>query len=286
MSNGLPGNMAAEVAAAVLRRGHTLVPYSLTGPGVTRADYALEVRTEGSSRAASSLSVQLVKPAERDARIADILRQYPALICVDYTHPSAVNDNAEFYQRHRLDFVMGTTGGDRERLLQSTRASGVYAVIAPNMAKQIVAFQAMIDILGREFPDCFAGYRLQVSESHQATKADTSGTAKAVVAAMVQRLGVTGVRDERDIEQVREPDEQVRRFGVPREHLQGHAFHTYRLVSPDESVAFEFQHNVCGRRVYADGTIDAVEFVHRQRGKQAPTRVYDMMDVLRSGKMQ
>lgn len=34
---------------------------------------------------------------------------------------------------------------------------------------------------------------------------------------------------------------------VPEEHLLGHAYHTYRLTSPDGSVGFEFQHNVCGR---------------------------------------
>mmetsp|Transcript_10492 Transcript_10492/g.21112 ORF Transcript_10492/g.21112 Transcript_10492/m.21112 type:complete len:189 (+) Transcript_10492:1744-2310(+) len=34
MVNGLPGNMATEVAEAVLRRGLRLVPFALTGPGV------------------------------------------------------------------------------------------------------------------------------------------------------------------------------------------------------------------------------------------------------------
>ena len=35
------------------------------------------------------------------------------LIAVDYTHPSAVNANVEFYSKNGLNFVMGTTGGDR-----------------------------------------------------------------------------------------------------------------------------------------------------------------------------
>jgi hypothetical protein len=61
---------------------------------------------------------------------------------VDYTLPSAVNENAEFYCANALPFVMGTTGGDREALLASVAAAGRYAVIAPNMGKQIVAFQA------------------------------------------------------------------------------------------------------------------------------------------------
>ena len=67
--------------------------------------------------------------------------QYPDLVVVDYTLPAAVNENALFYTANRLPFVMGTTGGDREQLMADVAASGSYAVIAPNMGKQIVAFQ-------------------------------------------------------------------------------------------------------------------------------------------------
>lgn len=84
---------------------------------------------------------------------------------------------------------MGTTGGDREKLLRDVEESGVYAVIAPNMGKQIVAFQTMMESMAEQFPGCFQGYTLRVVESHQRTKADTSGTAKAVVASL-QRMGL------------------------------------------------------------------------------------------------
>ncbi len=63
------------------------------------------------------------------------------MVVVDYTLPSAVNENAAFYCENGLPFVMGTTGGDRDRLIADVAASGNYAVIAPNMGKQIVAFQ-------------------------------------------------------------------------------------------------------------------------------------------------
>jgi len=32
---------------------------------------------------------------------------------------------------------MGTTGGDRNKLVKDVEASGVYAVIAPQMGKQV-----------------------------------------------------------------------------------------------------------------------------------------------------
>ena len=44
----------------------------------------------------------------------------------------------------------GTTGGDREKLMEDVAAGGIYAVIAPNMAKQIVALQVGESRGGRE----------------------------------------------------------------------------------------------------------------------------------------
>jgi 4-hydroxy-tetrahydrodipicolinate reductase len=52
------------------------------------------------------------------------------------------------------------------------------------------------------------------------------------------------------------------------------------------SVSFELQHNVCGRRVYAEGTADAVEFLHGAAlDKTSEKRIYNMIDVLESGGM-
>lgn len=100
-----------------------------------------------------------------------------------------ITDNARFYISNKLPFVMGTTGGDRELLIKEVKDSGVYAVIAPNMGKQIVAFQTMMELMADKFPGCFSGYTLKVVESHQRSKADTSGTAKAVVQSF-QKMGL------------------------------------------------------------------------------------------------
>ncbi len=45
-------------------------------------------------------------------------------------------DNAAFYISNGVPFVMGTTGGDREKLLADVQAAGIRAVIAPQMGKQ------------------------------------------------------------------------------------------------------------------------------------------------------
>lgn len=38
-----------------------------------------------------------------------------------------------------------------------------------------------MELLAQNFPGAFSGYKLEVTESHQRQKADTSGTAKAIV---------------------------------------------------------------------------------------------------------
>ena len=171
MVNGIPGNMAAILARHILADARfELVPYSLTGPEIQATEHKVE-----------EISVRLLQPDERQKFIEEIAQKEKVFLSADYTHPSAVNANAAFYCKNRLPFVMGTTGGERHRLEETVRASSISAVIAPNMAKQIVGFQAMMEYAARTFPDLFKGYRLAIKESHQKGKADTSGTAKAMV---------------------------------------------------------------------------------------------------------
>lgn len=193
-------------------------------------------------------------------------------------------DNARFYAANGVPFVMGTTGGDRDALISETKAAGVYAVIAPQMGKQVVAFQATLEAMASEFPGAFSGYTLTVRESHQRSKADTSGTAKAVVESF-RKLGVAPFSDSQ-IERVRDPATAMDEMGVPESALAGHAFHTYRLTSPDGSVSFEFQHNVCGRTIYAEGTVDAALFLASKVAEGSDKKLFDMVDVLRAGAMR
>lgn len=222
-------------------------------------------------------------PSDRESVLASVLDKYPNLIVVDYTVPSAVNGNAELYSKVGVPFVMGTTGGDRDLLHKTVEDSKIYAVISPQMGKQVVAFLAAMEIMAEQFPGAFSGYSLQVLESHQASKVDASGTAKAVISCF-NKLGVSFDMDQ--IKLIRDPRQQLEMVGVPEEHLSGHAFHMYHLTSPDDTVTFEFQHNVCGRSIYAEGTVDAVLFLAKKIEEKDHKRVYNMIDVLREGNMR
>ena len=270
MVNGLPGNVARTVAEHLLKDGRfELVPYSLTGPEIQESEYIID-----------NISVKLIQSDQRASQIEQIKQSQGAFLSVDYTHPSAVNPNAEFYCRFGLPFVMGTTGGDRKELEATVVSSSIAAVIAPNMAKQIVGFQAMMEYTANNFPDLFKGYTLNVKESHQQGKADTSGTAKAMVG-YFNKLGVSFSAD--DIVRMRNPEDQKSQWGIPEQYLSGHGWHTYTLVSEDQTVRFEFTHTVNGREVYVQGTVDAILYLSEKVRAGAKGQMFTMIDVLQGG---
>ena len=85
------------------------------------------------------------------------------LVVVDYTHPRAVLGNVDVYTRVGCDFVLGTTGGDYEKVEEKLLDGENYAVIAPNMAKQIVALQLGLQDIASRFPGSFSGYKMTVT---------------------------------------------------------------------------------------------------------------------------
>jgi 4-hydroxy-tetrahydrodipicolinate reductase len=270
MVNGLPGNMASNVARHALADSRfELIPQSLTGPEITETETIID-----------SVSFGLIQPQDRDQAVSAIKEKEGSFLNVDFSLPPAVNSNAEFYCKHEIPFVMGTTGGDRQLLEDTVTASSISAVIAPNMAKQIVGFQAMMEYAAKTFPDLFKGYSLEIKESHQKGKADTSGTAKAMVR-YFNSLGLSF--SEENITKERDPETQKNVLGIPEEYLSGHGWHTYSLDSNDKTVHFEFTHNVNGRDVYAMGTLDALIYLAKKIKQGSKGKVFTMIDVLKGG---
>mmetsp|Transcript_32317 Transcript_32317/g.69760 ORF Transcript_32317/g.69760 Transcript_32317/m.69760 type:complete len:337 (+) Transcript_32317:71-1081(+) len=286
MVNGMPGPMATAAAEACLRKGLSLSPVAMTGPDMEPSTITVTDDVSGSSADVRLIPATTEGTDEIVSSLAGIRESVgdANVLAIDYTHPSAVNNNAIFYAENKLPFVMGTTGGDRDKLMEDMLSRDAFAVIAPNMGKQIVAMQAGLEDLATKFPSAFAGYKLEVTESHQKTKADTSGTAKAVIGSL-KELSDDDFDLEEDIKMLRD-DESSLAFGVSEEALNGHAFHTYTLTSPDGSVQFELKHNVEGRTVYAEGTADAVKFLASKVGSGMEGKVFSMIDVLQAGALE
>ncbi|XP_030456205.2 4-hydroxy-tetrahydrodipicolinate reductase 1, chloroplastic isoform X2 [Syzygium oleosum] len=272
MVNSSSGKMGKAVIKAAESAGLDIIPMSFGC-----------AEEAGKSVQVCGKEIKVHGPSDRESVLASVFREHPNMIVVDYTVPDAVNSNAELYCNVGVPFVMGTTGGDRDQLYKTVRDSNLYAVISPQMGKQVVAFLAAMEIMAEQFPGAFSGYSLKVMESHQSAKLDTSGTAKAVISCF-KKLGVSFDMDQ--IQMIRDPQQQMEMVGVPEEYLPGHAFHLYHLASPDETVSFEFQHNVCGRSIYAEGTVDAVLFLAKKIQQKADQHIYNMIDVLREGSMR
>lgn len=272
MMNGIPGNVVTTIAGHIQDDPRfKLLPFAMTGPEITAKTHTI-----------GQTSIELIRPEHRDSAIKEIKKKFNEFICIDFTHPTAVNDNVQFYVDNEVPFIMGTTGGDRELLQETILSGNIPAVIAPNMAKQIVGFQAMMEYAAATFPDLFKDYNLTIRESHQQTKADTSGTAKAMVG-YFNHLGIPF--SDSDIHQERDPVIQKNVWKIPAQYINGHAWHTYTLTSPDSTVCFEFSHNINGRDIYAQGTMDAAAFLHsrlKQQGDETTKgRIYTMIDVLK-----
>lgn len=260
---GLPGKMAAETAQLVASADD----FELLREGITSP------QRHGETTAIAGEPIRLFGTADLES-----LAVAAEAIAIDYTTPDAALGNIRWYVEQGLPFVMGTTGFDAAEAEALVQASSISAVIAPNMAAPIVLMQAAARWLATEFPGAMAGSELTIRESHQVTKRDTSGTAKAMVA----HLNTLGIDYEvAQIEQVRDPQRQRDELAIPEEHLAGHAFHRYDLSTAAGTVGLALEHNVLGRRVYAEGTIAAARFLRQRVAAGSTGEVFSMEEVLR-----
>ncbi len=259
---GLPGKMALETALLVEADPQLEIVAALTSPA-----------RHGETQQVGGSEHVLTGSDKRDS-----LELPDGLIAIDYSTPDSAEANAEWYAEHQVPFVMGTTGYDFDAVRKRISSSKISAVIAPNMAAPIVMMQAAMRWLAEEFGGSCNESQLSIRESHQQNKRDTSGTAKALVASF-QQLGIDFSVDQ--IDKVRDPAVQVSEMNVPEEHLAGHAFHRYDITSAEGTVNLALEHNVVGRRVYAEGTVTAVRFLKAKLAKGSTGECFSMEDVLR-----
>jgi len=257
------GKMARLVGQAIVgSQDMSLCPWGLS-------------ETSQSTMPVDGVSVQLI-PMGSFAKITQIIARANFDLIVDFTLPTAVNANAELYCSLGIPFVMGTTGGDRKKLVLTVEKSAIPAVIATNMAPPVVVFQEMIRFAAENFPGALDGFKLTIEESHQAAKVDVSGTAVSLLG-FFAALGMPLKKE--DIIMVRDSQVQKEGLGIPDQHLGGHGYHDYEMFSSDGTVNLGFKHNVLGRNVYVDGTMKAIKFLAGHPNAQG--RVFTMVDVLK-----
>ncbi len=111
--SGLPGKMANLIANRIIQDGiHTLLPFGLSDPVLYMGEYWTGAEN------------RIVEYGTEE----EVLKQkidHPNLIAIDFTVPGAVNQNAEFYCKNGIPFVMGTTGGNRNLLKKTIKAMAI-----------------------------------------------------------------------------------------------------------------------------------------------------------------
>ncbi|MDP2033284.1 MAG: dihydrodipicolinate reductase C-terminal domain-containing protein [Polaromonas sp.] len=143
---------------------------------------------------------------------------------------------------------------------------GFPVVLCPNTNILMLKFICMLERAG----PLFAGSRISITESHQASKASVPGSA----VAMAHALGVaaSGVRS------VRSASEQATELGIPTEHLARHAYHRIEIHEGPCTIAMETR--VYGESPYASGLRQLIVAI-QQRPLQ--TRVYGVNEFIENG---
>ncbi|NML42270.1 dihydrodipicolinate reductase [Ramlibacter sp. G-1-2-2] len=154
-----------------------------------------------------------------------------------------LDEAVAFCERSGSALVELSTGSALE-----ARPPACPVVLCPNTNILMLKFMAMLDRAG----PLFAGSRISITESHQAGKTSTAGTAVAMAASLGLGAG--------DVVSVRDPAEQQGALGIPPEHLPRHAVHVISIDDGACSIAMETR--VYGASPYADGVARIVSAVH------------------------
>lgn len=139
-------------------------------------------------------------------------------------------------------------------------------VLCPNANILMLKFMNMLASSGR----LFEGYRIKLTESHQAGKRSAPGSAIAIA----QTLGLSG----EDVTSVRDREKQLTELRIPLEHLGRHAVHS---ISIDDGTCFvSLETRVYGSSPYADGVS---KIVSAAATRPLENRVYAVDEFIEHG---
>ena len=139
-------------------------------------------------------------------------------------------------------------------------------VLCPNTNILMLKFMVMMARSG----DLFKGCQIQLTESHQAAKTSTPGTAVGVA----HSLGLPST----EIRSVRDPAEQSQVLGIPEEHLSRHAYHHIEIQDGQTSLTLETR--VFDKAPYAAGVSRIVAAI---QSHELEPRIYNVIEFVENG---
>jgi 4-hydroxy-tetrahydrodipicolinate reductase len=166
-----------------------------------------------------------------------------------------------FCQRTNSTLIELSTGSGLE-----TSAPTFPVILCPNTNLLMLKFMSMLSRSGH----LFQPYDIRITESHQAGKTSTPGTA----VAMAQSLG----KAVNDIVSIRDPKEQSTALQIPREHLARHAYH--RVTISDAVCRISMETRVYGPSPYAAGVSQIIAAV---QARALEPRTYRINEFIENG---
>ncbi|MCB1135555.1 MAG: 4-hydroxy-tetrahydrodipicolinate reductase [Chlamydiia bacterium] len=119
----------------------------------------------------------------------DCLGLEQAEVCIDFTRPDVVLDNAASLAKRGKNLVVGTTGFDQAALRRIVEEAEVGALYAPNFSIGVYLFHRMVQEAARLMAG-WADYDVALAEQHHRHKRDRpSGTALSLQHALQSELG-------------------------------------------------------------------------------------------------
>ncbi|OHD14439.1 MAG: hypothetical protein A2Y41_03050 [Spirochaetes bacterium GWB1_36_13] len=162
--------------------------------------------------------------------------QYPIenLIIVHIGSGRQLSEAVEFCSKNKVPLIQGSTGMNIER-----QDYNFTFIDAPNLSVLMLKFMHMI----KEYGALFQDYQISITESHQDTKKSLPGTAIEIANA----LNV----NPKEIKSIRNQDEQLNTYSIPKESLSLHAFHEISIL--DQGTTLHFKTLVEGHDSYVKG---------------------------------
>ncbi len=161
----------------------------------------------------------------------------------------------------KIPLIQGSTKLEKEFDIHGE----MIVVNAPNLSIPMIRFLNAFPAFAFAIKPKMA---VNIIESHQLGKKDTSGTARLVA----NTLGI----EEWTIKPVRDVGVQ-RLLGVPEEHLNGHAYHDF--IFRDSSVEIKVSTKIHGRKTYAEGALAVAEAITSANPPLAHG-VYELKDIM------
>lgn len=183
------------------------------------------------------------------------------VVAVHFGSGSQLLELIDLCERMQIPLIQGST----KLKVPIPIDRNVVIINAPNLSLPMIrflgAFQAFAEAIK-------PGMEARIVESHQSTKVDKSGTARALAGA----LGIA----ESEIKSVRDPAIQLA-LGVPEGHLGGHAYH-YFLFNGQE-IEIGISTKIHGRATYAEGALALAQVLANEE-EPWENGIYELKDIL------